>query len=76
MGRNVDLCQMLGAPETVVCPLCADTTPTWWDDYDIDYSLLNPRAGEWHLTAYCSSCGHRWSMVYEVSLKEKVKEKA
>ena len=65
MGRQANLCDMLGAPEQLECPQCGAIIDTMFDDYDID-SPCNPTPGVWELDVGCPNCGHEWSVMYEV----------
>lgn len=60
MGNNLDLSQMLAAPEEITCPRCLRTVSTDLDDYDIDCGSPNPGPGEWLLRMSCPVCGHWW----------------
>jgi len=69
MGRNLDLCMMLGVPERVDCPRCAKDCPSFFDDYDIDCGNPNPCAGEWCLSVSCPRCQHEWFYAFDVHVK-------
>jgi hypothetical protein len=48
MGRNVDLCDMLGAPEELACRKCGRLSRTGFNDYDIDgVWTIDPGNGRW-----------------------------
>ena len=36
MGLNLNLCQMIGAPEKATCPNCQKIVPASFEDYDIE----------------------------------------
>ena len=55
MGRQANLCWMLGAPKELECPSCKEYFLTHFDDYGLDYSS-NSKPGKWTLHAYCSHC--------------------
>lgn len=57
MGRNVDLVELIGAPEEIICEKCSCSYDPGFYDYDVDYT--NPQVGnEWHLKHCCLECGH------------------
>jgi hypothetical protein len=57
MGRNLDLCDMLGAPDRLVCRKCGKIACTGFDDYDVD--CRGPEEpGKWDLLFCCSQCEH------------------
>jgi hypothetical protein len=56
MGRNVDLCDMLGAPEKLACRQCGQLSDTGFYDYDIDGEGY--QAGKWRLHFCCAKCKH------------------
>jgi hypothetical protein len=60
MGLNVDLCQMLGVPDTMVCPNCGKEIASNFDDYDIEGLDVNVGPGRWRLLCYCEHCEHEW----------------
>lgn len=65
MGKNLDLCSMLGLPETVTCPKCHKPTRPPFDDYDVEGA--NPSPGIWSLHVCCRECGHEWK--YELHVR-------
>lgn len=61
MGRNVDLCQMIGAPTVLECPSCKRETESPFDDYDIEGGNPNPEPSTWVLHVACRHCEHEWT---------------
>lgn len=54
---GLDLCNMLGAPEKLVCRKCEKVVRTGFDHHDVDYR--DPEEpGKWELWFCCSQCGH------------------
>lgn len=65
MGHNIDFCEMLGLPKTVVCPRCRQEIDSNLDDYDIDSHEVKPTEhGVIRYSMYCCACGHDW--VYSI----------
>jgi len=60
MGLNLNLCWMLGVPEDVVCPRCRRPSPSYFNDYDIQWGDPNPNPGEWRLRCWCDACDEGW----------------
>jgi hypothetical protein len=56
MGHNLDLIQMLGAPEKMECNYCGAVSKTYFEEYDIDCGEPNPKPGVWCLTHWCNAC--------------------
>jgi hypothetical protein len=72
MGKNIDLCELIGAPEEVTCSNCgAEYDPGFWD-YDIDGSPI--RVGdECRLRHCCGECGTDQVSVIKCTLVKEVK---
>ena len=70
MGLNVDLTQMIGAPDTLQCPKCKRRVKTFFSDYDIQCGDPNPKMGRWDLRMYCDNCDHDWKWSVEVTSTE------
>jgi hypothetical protein len=56
MGRNINLVDMVGAPERVDCPACGESTRTLFDDIDVDNSCTNPEPGVFVSSRWCDAC--------------------
>lgn len=56
MGRNINLVNMVGAPETVTCPGCGATVTMWFCDLDVDNRYTNPAPQTFVSSTQCSSC--------------------
>lgn len=70
MGRNVNLCWMLGLKNEVVCPKCGQTFKSYLDDYDIDDGHTNPEPGVWVIGLGCPHCEHEWKARFIVTPQE------
>lgn len=66
MGNNLDLCQMLGVPDEVLCPRCHTIMSSYFDDYDIECGSPNLEPGRWSLRCYCQECEHEWYIKFDV----------
>lgn len=56
MGRNINLVDMVGAPESVTCPSCGATTTMWFDDFDIEGGSEDPAPQTFVSGAQCCNC--------------------
>lgn len=74
MGQNLDLCWMLNAPHTLVCPKCGKPVSTRFNDYDIDLDSANPGPGIWSLRVYCMECEHEWHHEHNCGLPASAQE--
>lgn len=70
MGLNVNLVDMLGVPDKVICPQCYRVVPSGFDDYDIECGHPNPFPGEWALQCYCAHCEHTWKRFFHVRAEQ------
>jgi hypothetical protein len=59
MGHNINLVDMVGAPEGVNCPNCGSTVRMWFDDIDVDSTYTNPEPGVYAASAECENCEKR-----------------
>jgi len=57
MSSNLDLCELLGLPEVVVCPNCQKDVFTNFFDYP---DVYNPSPGRLELDLQCGECEHSW----------------
>lgn len=53
MGLQLDLCSMLGIPNTCQCPTCHNTLDLYFDDFDLESSNSIPSPGTINLTIDC-----------------------
>lgn len=67
MGLNVNLVQMLGAPESVECPFCQKQVKTRFDDYDIECGNPNSKPAFWSMDCYCENCDKEFQIVTQLS---------
>lgn len=56
MGRNINLVDMVGAPELVTCPGCGASVDTWLSDFDIDGGSDDPSPQTFVSGAHCDNC--------------------
>lgn len=70
MGRNIDMNQIFGLPETIKCERCRKPIENYCDEYDIDCGEPNPAPGQWELDIYCNECEHEFKYKFEVKIKK------
>jgi len=56
MGRQLNLVDMVDAPEHVECPQCGTQVRVWFDDLDVESFNANPEPGVYVSGGECSNC--------------------
>lgn len=58
MGDQKDLCELLGLPRTLPCPVCKTVCDTRFWDYDIECGQSPFEVGRHIMDIYCEECEH------------------
>lgn len=74
MGDNKDLCELLGLPRTLPCPICGTKCNPRFYDYDIEAGESPFEVGKHEMSVYCEECEHfdrkeYFTFTYTVSVK-------
>lgn len=56
MGHNINLVEMVGAPESVTCPGCGGQVIMWFSELDVDSSYTNPAPQTFVSGTQCDNC--------------------
>lgn len=56
MGHNLNLVDMVGAPESVKCPSCGEEATVYFDDLDVDSRYTNPSPQTFVSGTQCDNC--------------------